>query len=480
MTARYKPYPEYKPSDVEWIGDVPEHWWVFGGKRIFRQRIERAQVDDEQLAATQQYGVIPQSLYMKENGQKVVLALKGTDSFRHVEENDFVISLRSFQGGIEHSGYSGCVSPAYTVLDAVKQIDFRYYRYLLKSTPYICALQSSTDSLREGKSITYEQFGQISLPLLPMEEQHAIAAFLDRETGKIDRMIGKQERMIELLKEKRQAVISNAVTKGIDPTAPMKDSGIEWLGQIPEHWKALQLRHCLNGMEQGKSPSCENRMTEEGEWGVLKSGCVNRGEFNQNEHKALPSTAEPFSEYEVKRGDLLMSRASGSRDLIGSVGYVSEVKSRLLLSDKTFRLKTKPLADKLFLSHEMSSQVVRRQIELAINGAEGLANNITQSSIRSFYIALPPIDEQKEIVQFLERETAKIDHLIAKAEQAIELMKERRTALISAAVTGKIDVSTYASTHAGRRDGSSNAYCVTDEAPEMMAAEEQAEYRVKE
>lgn len=286
----------------------------------------------------------------------------------------------------------------------------------------------------------------IILPIPSLSEQRAIASFLDWETGKIDQLVSKQERMIELLKEKRQAVISHAVTKGVPEVGGrksavrMKDSGIEWLGEIPEHWDALQLRHCLNGMEQGKSPSCENRLAEEGEWGVLKSGCVNHGEFNQNEHKALPSAIESFKEYEVKDGDLLMSRASGSRDLIGSVGYVSKVRSGLLLSDKTFRIKTKTSTSKLFLSYEMSSQVVRRQIELAINGAEGLANNITQSSIRGCYIALPPDSEQKAVVEFLENETSKIDHLIAKAEEAIRLMKERRTALISAAVTGKIDV----------------------------------------
>jgi len=168
--AKYKAYPEYKDSGVEWLGKIPEYWNILTGKRIFQSVRTPALNNDEQLAASQKYGVIPQSLMMQLNDSKVMLALKGTDSFRHVDENNFVISLRSFEGGIEHSKYSGCVSPAYTVLKNTKPISHNYYRYLLKCAPFIAALQSSTDSLRDGKSINYEQFGALflnNLILLP-------------------------------------------------------------------------------------------------------------------------------------------------------------------------------------------------------------------------------------------------------------------------------------------------------------------------
>ena len=212
VLGKYQPYPEYKDSGVEWLGAVPTHWNVHGGKRIFSQRREPAFQNDVQLAASQAYGVVPQSLLMEMTGNKVMLALKGTDSFKHVSAHDFVISLRSFEGGIEHSSYTGCVSPAYTVLNAVKIVAPWFYRYLLKSSPYISALQASTDSLRDGKSITYEQFGAILLPLPALEEQRTIAAFLDYETARIDKLIAQQQRLIELLKEKRQAVISHCVS----------------------------------------------------------------------------------------------------------------------------------------------------------------------------------------------------------------------------------------------------------------------------
>ncbi len=229
-------YEKYKDSGVAWLCEVPEHWSIFRGRRVFKNRREQALETDEQLAASQKYGVIPQSLMMELNDSKVMLALKGTESFRHVEKNDFVISLRSFEGGIEYSNYKGCVSPAYTVLNTVKNIEPNFFRHLFKSKAYISALQATTDSLRDGKSITYQQFGDIQLLLPPLSEQQNIANFLDRETAKIDELIAEQQQLIELLKEKRQAVISHAVTKGLNPDAPMKDSGIEWLGEVPEHW----------------------------------------------------------------------------------------------------------------------------------------------------------------------------------------------------------------------------------------------------
>ncbi|WP_411845085.1 hypothetical protein AAFN60_14525 [Roseibacillus persicicus] len=420
------------------------------GKRLFASIREAAKDNDEQLAASQKYGVFPQALMMRLNDSKVMLALKGTSSFRHVEKNDFVISLRSFEGGIEHSSYTGCVSPAYTVLRGSEHVAPSFFRLLLKSGPFVSALQASTDSLRDGKSISYEQFGSLPLLCPPLPEQIQIAKFLDYETAKIDELIEKQQELIALLKEKRQAVISHAVTKGLPPEAaqkaglnphpPLKDSGIEWLGEVPEHWDTLPLKFLLIGIEQGKSPDCEARLALPNEWGVLKSGCINRGVFNEDEHKTLPKTLRPLATAEVKTGDLLMSRASGSKDLIGSVGLVEQVRPKLMLSDKIFRLKPTTQALPSFIWRAAGSTPLREQIELSINGAEGLANNITKDSIKGLFFACPPMEEQRLIVEYLEQRLLKFKELEDSAEAQITLLQERRTALISAAVTGKIDV----------------------------------------
>jgi type I restriction enzyme S subunit len=179
-------YENYKDSGAKWLGEVPRHWALFQGRRVFAQTRNPPVAGDEQLSATQKYGVIPQTLFMQLEDQKVTLALSGIENFKHVDADDYVISLRSFQGGIERSKYDGCASPAYTVLKLRVPGDAGYWAFLLKAKPYIAALQSVTEGIRDGKTIGYEQFGQIVLPVPPYREQCGIAAFLDREIAKID------------------------------------------------------------------------------------------------------------------------------------------------------------------------------------------------------------------------------------------------------------------------------------------------------
>ncbi|WP_111901653.1 restriction endonuclease subunit S [Aeromonas veronii] len=413
LTGKYHSYPEYKDSGIAWLGNAPSHWAVFHGKRLLTQCRETARPESTQLAASQAYGVIPQSLLMEMTGNKVMLALKGTDNFKHVSENDFVISLRSFEGGIEHSSYSGCVSPAYTVLQAVKPIYPWFYRYLFKSSPYIAALQASTDSLRDGKSITFEQFGAISLPLPSHEEQRTIAAFLDYETARIDRLIAQQQRLIELLKEKRQAVISHAITKGLNPNAPMKDSGVEWLGQVPEHWKVGSLRWYLR---------------------------VSSGEYLSNQHFDLEPSESAI--YPVIGGNGVMGYTSHKNQatplVVGRVGAlcgnVHLVDGECWVTDNALLIGLSSKISVNFAAHYLKSLNLNK---LANQNTQPL---ITGTMIKDQNIALPSLHEQSEIVEFVTQEEQKLNLLVAKAEQAIVLMQERRTALIAAAVTGKIDL----------------------------------------
>lgn len=284
-----------------------------------------------------------------------------------------------------------------------------------------------------------QALGEWDVPIPTSDEQKQIAAFLDYETAKIDALIEKQQ-LIALLGEKRQAVISHAVTKGLNPDAPMRDSGVEWLGEVPKHWTVMQLRRWIADMEQGKSPECDNREASNGEWAVLKTGCVNGGTYHEDENKALPSAIRPNVEYEVQVGDVLMSRASGSTDLIGSVAYVEATRERNLLSDKIFRIRFWDGVDGKFFRYFMASTYMRQTIVRSISGAEGMANNITKTAILAFKATLPPIDEQSAIVEHIESTTSRMESLIERAEDALLLLHERRTALISAAVTGKIDV----------------------------------------
>jgi type I restriction enzyme S subunit len=252
--------------------------------------------------------------------------------------------------------------------------------------------------------------------------------------------VGEQRRLIELLKEKRQAVISHAVTKGLNPHAPMKPSGIEWLGDVPKHWAVERLKYSITKIEQGWSPQCDNEPAQDGEWGVLKVGCGNRDAFDPTEQKALPLQLVPLPEYEVKPGDILMSRGN-TRELVGMATLVKQVRPRLLLCDLLYRFHARhERADSEYLVFTLRSANVRFQIEREASGTSASMKKIGQGTIREFVICLPPLEEQRTIVAFIIRETAKLDALTTEAQRGIDLLQERRTALISAAVTGKIDV----------------------------------------
>jgi type I restriction enzyme S subunit len=430
--SRYKAYPTYRDSQSKWLGVIPNHWNLFDGKRLFSSRRELAREDDEQLAASQKYGVVPQSLMMEMNDAKVMLALKGTSTFRHVGKNDFVISLRSFEGGIEHSSYVGCVSPAYTVLQAEKAIVPAYFKYLLKSAPYIAALQASTDSLRDGKSISYEQFGAIALPYPVVDEQAAIADFLDHKTAKIDALIEKQQRLIELLKEKRQAVISHAVTKGLNPNAPMKDSGVEWLGGVPAHWKVATARRFLLEHKQGYY-STEDYVDD----GVKLLRITDLRDLGEIDSSNSPRVKriDALKSFLLRKGDVVFARTGGA----GSFGVVPDQHEDLAYASYLIRFR---FAHTYFIYPYLRFMFASDNFQLAVkeNIHGGVNQNLHAEDIKNTFIAVPPIEEQEQISTYLSRQSAKYSHLIAKAESTVELMQERRSALISAAVTGKIDV----------------------------------------
>jgi len=305
------------------------------------------------------------------------------------------------------------------------------------------SMKSELDRLRVGsthQTIYMPDIAALRGPVPPITEQRTVVKHLKRETGCIDALIEEQKRLIELLEEKRQAVISHAVTKGLDPEAPMKDSGVEWLGQVPAHWTVLTLRRITRNIEQGWSPDCFSYPANRDEWGVLTAGAVNNGFYRSEANKALPDSENPVPTLEVQPGDVIMCRASGSLELIGSVAYVDKTRSRLMLSDKLFRLIFANVVDPQYIAMALDSLSIRRQIELSISGAEGLANNLPIQKVKSISLALPPRNEQKAIQQSGSRTLETQDRLIAQSKKSKRLLEERRVALISSAVTGKIDV----------------------------------------
>lgn len=426
-------YGEYKTSGVPWLAEVPSHWQLHLARRLFEQRRDASLPEDEQLSATQKYGVIPQRLFMEQEDQKVVLALGGLENFKRVQPDDFVISLRSFQGGIERSRYAGCVSPAYTVLRPNPELVPRFWEYLLKSSSYIAALQTTTDGIRDGKNISYGQFGALCVPLAPPDEQAAIAAFLDRETAKIDSLVAEQERLIALLAEKRQATISHGVTRGLNPNAPMKDSGVAWLGEVPAHWEVVGLTKYLESVVdyRGRTPT----KVDEGVFLVtaknIRDGVI---DYEASQEYIAPAEYDDVMRRGLPMaGDVLFTTEAP----LGQVASVDREDIALAQRIIKFRADSKRLRND-FLKFWVMGSACQFNLEQLATGSTALG--IKGSKIGQVRLCLPPSEEQADIVSYIESEASRLVRLEAQADVAIDLLKERRSALIAAAVTGQVDV----------------------------------------
>jgi len=214
-----------------------------------------------------------------------------------------------------------------------------------------------------------------------------------------------------------------------------KHSGIEWLGDVPEHWEVVPVKRCLKSITQGWSPQCENYPAEPGQWGVLKVGCVNGGSFDPSENKALPSSLEPLPDLSIRQGDVLVSRAN-TRELVGSVAVAERDYEQLMLCDKLYRLRVdEQRCDAAFLAGSLSTPAARGVIEATASGASSSMLNIGQAAITGLFIAVPPLREQQQLVSLVRSEAVKIDSLIEEQRRLIDLLKEKRQASISQAVT---------------------------------------------
>lgn len=432
--ARYQKYDLLKESGQRWLGLIPQHWNTSYSKWLFKERNAKAEISDEMLTASQKYGVIPQKLFMELEQQKVVQVQTGHDILKQVKNNDFVISMRSFQGGIEYCGYSGAISSAYVPLEPQESISLGYYKYLFKSKQYIQALQSTTNLVRDGQALRYSNFLQVRLPVLPVDEANKIAAFLDYETARIDQLIAKQQRLIELLKEKRQAVISHAVTKGLNPNAPMKDSGVEWLGQVPEHWVTPKLKwNCLTVSGGTPTTAKYEDYYENGEHPWVRTTDLNNSELLETPIHITQQAIDDTACSLLPIGSVLVAMYGGA----GSIGKHSLLRFSAAINQAVCGIlpsdKLEPPFLHLYIEFYRPYWMV---------GAEGTRKdpNIGQDHVRDLILVCPPLSEQKAIVEYVDKYRTQHERLEDKANKAIELMQERRTALISAAVTGKIDL----------------------------------------
>jgi type I restriction enzyme S subunit len=447
LRGKYAAYPEYKDPGVEWLDTIPVHWKVTPIKHVLSTPITDGPHSTPNFIDE---GIPFVSAEAVSGGYINFDKIRGYIS---EEDDDFFSQKYRPQ---KHDVYM-IKSGATTGITAIVETGLRFniwsplavMRCNSAFNPYFLLNSLRADFFQKSVQLswtfgTQQNIGMSTLENLvvcypPLVEQQKIANFLDHETAKIDTLIDKQQQLITLLKEKRQAVISHAVTKGLNPNAPMRDSGVEWLGEVPEHWKVARIKYNTNLFEQGWSPQCDSRPAFDGEYGVLKVGCVNHGTFSKEENKALPKELEPQLQYLLQKDDLLISRAN-TKELVGSAAVVVGDFDNLILCDKLYRLRFDKFINAQLIAYYLSLPVVRQQIEIEATGASHSMQNIGQSTIKDMPVVVPPIDEADELVLEIKKITAVFDLTLNRANEQITLLQERRTALISAAVTGKIDV----------------------------------------
>ena len=429
-------YDSYKDSGVEWLGEVPSHWEVKKMKFLFQDTSIKNKPDETLLSVTQNRGVIPRD-WLEE---RTVMPSGSLETFKFIEKDDFAISLRSFEGGLEICHHDGIISPAYTVLKYNKKLlNNGYYKYLFKCQKFISEMQTSIVGIREGKNISYEELKYSFLPIPQTNEQQKISQFLDDKTAKIDQAMDLAEKQIALLKEHKQILIQNAVTRGLNPDVPLKDSGVEWIGQVPEHWEVKRFRNLFD-FGKGLSITKENLQDE----GIP---CVNYGEIHskygfevipeRDALKCVDSKYLVFKNSMLNKGDFVFADTSEDIEGSGNFTYLNS-STRIFAGYHTVITRLKITAIHRYIAYYFDSLSFRNQIRNKVKGVKVFS--ITQSILKGTFVLLPNLKEQQQIANYLDTQTAKIDQAIALKTAHIEKLKEYKSVLINDVVTGKVQV----------------------------------------
>lgn len=413
-----------KDSGIDWIGDIPNKWEIKKGKYVFVERFSNGNnICLQLLSPTQKYGVIPQKLYEKYSTQRTVKIDNNKDlsSFKTIKKGDYCISLRSFQGGFEYSSYEGVVSPAYKVFYPKIEINRYYFKYLFKDKGFISKIASYSDSLRDGKSISFNEFGNTLLPIPPLKEQKLIANYLDNKCNEIDKLKEDITKQINILKEYKQSVITEAVTKGLNPNVPMKDSGIDWIGEIPQNWEVSKFKFNINirtqfdfyNSEYNKYVGLENIISKSGKYIDTKTKYEN-GFYDS-----------------FKEGDILFSKLRPYLTKVWMASFNGVCSGEFLII-KDFIGEKKYLYYFLFISKFIN------KLNSFMYGTK--MPRVSTDIINNLYITIPPLSEQQQIVDYLDIKCAEIDKIISSKEEQLNTLEEYKKSLIYEYVTGKKEV----------------------------------------
>ena len=430
---QYPRYDDYVDSGFDWIKNVPGHWTVSKLGSCLSPVSKKNHGDKPLLSITREAGVIERDVEDQDSNHNFIP--DDLSNYKLVREGQFAMNkMKAWQGSYGVSEHTGIVSPAYYVFDFAKPFDPRFFNIAIRSKLYVSYFGSASDGVRIGQwDLNKTRMKAIPFLVPPLEEQQAIARFLDDKTDKIDRAVKIKEGQIALLRERKQIIIQEAVTKGLNAQAPMKDSGIDWIGQIPAHWDVKRLKHlgdAVIGLTYDPKNLCD---AEEGTL-VLRSSNLKNGRFVYGEKENAYVSSKIPEKLLIRKDDILICSRNGSRDLIGKCAFATEQDAGASFGAFTTVFRSS-LNQYLF-------QILNSNIFQQLSGSflTSTINQLTTGNLNSISVPIPPQKEREELTAYLIKQTGGIEAAIELKERQIGALKEYKATLINAAVTGKIKV----------------------------------------
>lgn len=419
-------YERYKDSGIPWLGEVPEHWEIKPLKFSINNISHKV---ESQLSNLRYFGL--ENIESFTGRLLLDIELESEGIANEFQENDVLFGkLRPYLAKVHLSRLNGLVSTEALVFRASNAVNPKFLFYFCVSSDFIDAVNGTTFGSKMPRA-SWDNIGNFRMLIPSLKEQTAIAHYLDTKLGEIDALIDKQQTLLEKLAEQRTAVITHTVTKGLNPAAPMKNSGVEWLGDVPAHWEVKRLKF-LGDIVLGLTYSPENITNEDNGTLVLRSSNIQNGKLVYEDNVFVNSDIPKRMVTTDK--DILICSRNGSRSLIGKCALIE--KDGLNQTFGAFMTVYRTPYRK-FVYYSLNSEIFKSQLGLFLTST---INQLTTQVLGNFNIAFPPLEEQNSITDYLDQETAKIDRLCDTVNQTIGRLKEYRTALITQAVTGKIKV----------------------------------------
>ena len=422
-----KRYDSYKDSGVKWLGEIPSHWEMRKAKFLWKESFAVSETGKEELLSVSQYdGVLPAKADTRSE------SLKG---YKKVSENDLVINIMlAWLGGLGVSKYEGLVSPAYCTYKLIHDSDPRFLHYLYKTPLYLAEFARHSTGVVPSRWRMYtDDFGQVLTLLPPIKEQKAISNYLDATTSKIDAAIAQQQKMIDLLNERKQIIINNAVTKGLDPNVKMKPSGVAYIGYIPSKWEVRRIAS-LGKFSKGGNISRDN-LQEDGKPAILYGDIYTKYNIFAHNIKNHVSQKVATDSVRIYYGDILMTGSGETKEDIGKTIVFTGDEAYIGGDVILFKQNTN---NSKFLSYALNSQYAKNFRYMESKGE--IIVHIYANAIRKLYLAMPGISEQKAIVEFLDKNISLIESEISIVQRQISLLQERKQIIINDVVTGKVKV----------------------------------------